>query len=377
MNIETKIDSRLWDAIRSSFENRNYTGSIQDSIYFLSDLIREKSGLEGDGTSLVGQAFGGSSPILKVNSLKTENDKNVQKGVEQLLRGLYQAVRNPRSHEKYADSEDDAISIILFINYLVRIIDKSKTPFLENIFISRVLDPSFVPKKRYAELLVNEIPEKKRMDIFYGVFRQLPNSDAQKLKYFFDALFDKVTEEEKREINNEVSDLLKTEEEIGNIRIIIQAFSDSWPKLDEAARLRIENKLIDNIKEGRWDPKTNKCRSGAFGTWATNITQYFALKDDLLYVLTNKLDNPNRAEQDYVFRFFSRTLCELVESPTARLKKIVIAGLKAGDLRFKELVESAFFWHGNEWNEPFKQFLESFEETSLPYDPEYDDDIPF
>jgi hypothetical protein len=81
MNIETRIDKRLWDAIRSSYENRNFTGSIQDSIYFLSDLIREKSGLEGDGATLVGQAFGGSSPLLKVNRLKTENDKNVQKGI--------------------------------------------------------------------------------------------------------------------------------------------------------------------------------------------------------------------------------------------------------------------------------------------------------
>jgi uncharacterized protein (TIGR02391 family) len=76
MNIETRIDERLWDAIRSSYGNRNYTGAIQDSMYFQGDLIRERSGLEGDGVALAGQAFGGRSPILKVNKLKTESEKN-------------------------------------------------------------------------------------------------------------------------------------------------------------------------------------------------------------------------------------------------------------------------------------------------------------
>ncbi len=113
MNLETRIDTRLWDAVRISYENRNFTGLIQDSMYFLTDLIREKTGLEGDGASLVGQAFGGRSPLLKVNKLQTESEKNEQKGVEQIIRGLYQAIRNPRSHEKILDTEENATAIIL------------------------------------------------------------------------------------------------------------------------------------------------------------------------------------------------------------------------------------------------------------------------
>jgi uncharacterized protein (TIGR02391 family) len=378
MNLQTRIDERLWDAIRNSFENRNYTGAIQDSMYFLSDLIRERSGLEGDGVALVGQAFGGRSPLLKVSKLKTESEKNVQKGVEQLLRGLYQAVRNPRSHGKHLDTEEDAVAMILFINYLVKIIDKSKTPFLEHVFISRVLDPDFVPKKRYAQLLVGQIPEKKRMEIFYGVFQRLSEGDGNKLKYFFDALFDVISPEEKQEIYLEVSDLLKHADEIEIIRSVIQAFPEIWPELEESARLRIENKLIDSIKDGKWDPKMDQCRSGAFGTWATNITEDFSLKDDLLYVLTNKLASSDRGEQDYVFHFFSGTFGELAESPTPRLKRIIINGLKAGDARFKNMVENSFNWLGEKWSDPFKEALESFEEKPLPYDPDYDDhDIPF
>jgi uncharacterized protein (TIGR02391 family) len=378
MNIETRIDERLWDAIRSSYENRNYTGAIQDTMYFLSDLIRERSGLEGDGVTLVGQAFGGGSPLLKVNQLKTESEKNVQKGIEQLFRGLYQAVRNPRSHGKHSDTEEDAIAIILFMNYLVKTIDKSKTPFLENAFISRVLDPDFVPKERYAQLLVSEIPEKKRMDIFYGVFQRLSDGDGKKLKYFFDALCNVVTFEEKQEIYREVSELLKHADEIGIIRSVIQAFHEIWPQLDESARLRTENKLIDSIRDGKWDAKANKCRSGAFGTWASNLTEQFILKNELLYVLLGKLESSDRGEQDYVFQYCSGIFGELSKKPTSRLEKTIINGLTAGDVRFKNLVENNLFWLGKEWNDPFKEAIESFEEQPLPFDPEYDDaDVPF
>jgi uncharacterized protein (TIGR02391 family) len=81
MNLETRIDQRLWDAMRSSYENRNFTGAIQDSMYFLTNLIREKTGLEGDGVPLVGLAFGGRNPLLKINKMQTESEKMSNKGL--------------------------------------------------------------------------------------------------------------------------------------------------------------------------------------------------------------------------------------------------------------------------------------------------------
>jgi uncharacterized protein (TIGR02391 family) len=150
MNLQTKLDPRLWDAIRATYENRNFTGAILDAMYFLSDLVRERTGLESDGVALVGQAFGGNSPKLKVSPLQTESDWNVQRGVEQLLRGMYQTVRNPRSHGKIEDNEDDSQAIILFVNYLVKLIGQSKSPFSKTEFVSRVFDPNFVASERHS-----------------------------------------------------------------------------------------------------------------------------------------------------------------------------------------------------------------------------------
>src|SRR5215467_12874613 len=105
MNLETKLEPALWETIRASYEARNYSAAVLDSIHFVGDVLRERSGLEGDGVSSVGDAFGGKTPRLRVNKLQTESEQNIQKGVEALFRGLYQAIRNPRSHGKYIDDE--------------------------------------------------------------------------------------------------------------------------------------------------------------------------------------------------------------------------------------------------------------------------------
>ena len=128
INLEPVLSRPLWAAIERSYQSGQFTAAILDAIHYLGELIREKSGIEGDGAQLIGQAFGGDNPPIKVNKLQTESERNVQKGLEQLLRGLYQAVRNPRSHEKYNDSSDDAEGILLFVNYLIKIISQSKSP---------------------------------------------------------------------------------------------------------------------------------------------------------------------------------------------------------------------------------------------------------
>lgn len=82
MNLKTHIHPQLWLAISNTYEAENYSHSILDAIHYLSDMLREKSGQDGDGQSLVGKALGGKSPILRINKLQTESERNVQKGLQ-------------------------------------------------------------------------------------------------------------------------------------------------------------------------------------------------------------------------------------------------------------------------------------------------------
>ncbi|MEK7405224.1 MAG: TIGR02391 family protein [Acidobacteriota bacterium] len=384
MNLETRLDPRLWEAVRPSLEVRKFTAAILDGIHLLSDVIRERSGLEGDGVALIGAAFGGTAPKLKVNRLITESEQNVQKGVEALLRGVYQAIRNPRSHDAYQDEEREAVAILLFLDYLLRIVDRSRTPFSLAAFVARVLDPDFVPKERYATLLAKEIPPKHRLATCREVFARRAEGDAKKLRFFFDAVLSVMSLDEHGELCELLSAELRQTDDEGTIRFVLGAFPpDLWPRLDEIARLRIENKLICSVRDGRWVERQNRCTGGALGTWATSIIHQFTLKDELWHTLVNKLGSPNTEEQHYVFNYFLRYADACFDAPSPYLILAVKKGLKAGDRRFKTAVEG---W-GQEnivearapdhpWRKPFAEALAKF--TAAPEVVEIsDEDVPF
>jgi uncharacterized protein (TIGR02391 family) len=378
MNIETLLDQRLLSAIQSTYSDRNFTGAILDAIYFLSDLIREKTALQSDGTALAGQALGGKSPRLKVNKLETESERNIQAGVEQLLRGLYQAVRNPRSHGKHLDKQEDADAIILFINYLAHIIDQSKAPFTKSEFLKRVFDPLFVEKERYAQLLASEIPPKYRLEVILDVFRSRETGEGKKLAYFVSALLPKLTKEQKSQLYSAMSEELKLSDSDAAIRTIIEIFpNDSLSHLDESARLRTENKLIQSITQGSFTEWKGRCNAGALGTWASSCCDYFLLKTDLFNVLTHKLSSTNPEEQAYVFHFFWNALVRLFNPPPQRLVNVIKIQLKKGNKALHDKLTVMQSFGDTEWAEAFKAEIEAFKEQEPTPEQPDDNDIPF
>jgi len=175
MDISKQLQEELWESIEKSYLAEDYTTAILNSIIYLQDIIREKSNLELDGVDLINQAFNEKNPKISVSKMETKSDKNIQKGLRELLSGIYTHIRNPRSHDKYRDSKEDAIAIILFVNYLLNIIDKSKTSFSIEKFIHQVYDDYFYPTEEYGQLLVNDIPKKQVEDVFYRLYESIDN----------------------------------------------------------------------------------------------------------------------------------------------------------------------------------------------------------
>lgn len=379
MNLETKLDRRLWEAIRSSAESRNFKGAVLDAIHLLTDVIRERSGLDGDGVALIGQAFGGTSPKLKVNRLQTESEINAQRGIEAILRGVYQAIRNPRSHEQHQDTERDAQAVILFIDYLLRVVDESRSPFSLPTFVARVIDPDFVPSERYATLLVDEIPQGKRLAVCREVFARRGEAFTKNAGAFHIAVLKVMRPEEISELATLLSDELRTTDDDDTIRFVLGGYPESiWPTLDEVARLRIENKLIKSISEGRLT--NGDCVGGALGTWAIRILGHLSLKHELWFAVTSKLKSPNAAEQEYAFNYFMVHAQQAFDAPPRRLVIAINEGLRAGDNRFKYWADQ---WATDDfdqrppdhaWREPFAKALAEFKEAPQVSN---DDDIPF
>ncbi len=384
MNLETRIDERLWQTIRENYENSRYTSSILDSIYFLNDLIRDKTGIESDGVALIGQAFGGKQPRLKVNSLQTESDWNVQEGLEQILRGIIKAIRNPRSHEKYSDKVIDADSIIIFVNWLIGIIDQSRTQFSESSFLKLVFDPDFVEKDRYGALLAEQVPPRKRLDVMIKVFRQR-EGQFNKIKYFVNALLKRMIDEEITELYKVISEELRITDEDKPIYTLMQAFPmEYWSRLDEISRMRAENMIIKSIKIGSYDISQNKCLKGALGTWARGRARYFLLKQETADACIEKLSSSDTYEQDCVFQYLFDEISKVLQKPNWMFQAAVKRGLKEGDKRFYNALHSFLEYKEdgtqsleNPWMKPFAEQWNNFKEAEQTKGPFPEDDIPF
>jgi uncharacterized protein (TIGR02391 family) len=310
VGLEGEIDSRLWTAVQKSYDDGDYAGSILDSFYFLSDLIRDKSGCESDGHALIGAAFGGANPIVKVNAFRTETDQSEQRGIEQLLRGLYGALRNPRSHEKRVDPAETADTVIKFISLVVGMIDKSRSPFDTQQIVGKVFDRHFVPTEEYAGALVSKIPLGKRYDVVSQVFAKRMEGKLENVGLFTRALLDTLSGEAQASYWDMVSTALEEATNDAEFRTATFLASSEWGKLSDLARLRTENRLIASIREGEYDPVTGNCSKGSLGTWASRLTSHFTMKSELLTALSLKVLSGDREAREYVMKYFRGALID-------------------------------------------------------------------
>ncbi|WP_348620200.1 TIGR02391 family protein [Paenibacillus polymyxa] len=380
--LETQIDKKLWNSIKKNYESRSFSESIIDAIYFLSNLIRDKTGLESDGAALIGQAFGGAQPLIKVNALQTESEINVQKGLEQILRGIYQAIRNPRSHDRFEDSQKEADAIITFIDYLRSVIDHSKTQFSEVEFMNRVFDSNFVPNNRYAELLVEEIPKRKRLNFAIEVYKKKETGDGKKLGVFIHAILKQFSEEEATQFFTVISDELSTvtEEKIIRLNLQIVPF-EMWHRIREISRIRIENTLMESMTDGKYSINLNRCKGGSLASWvAWGKIKYFTFIEDVIGILVKKLESTDRTEVEYVLRYFWDDIIENIELPNYSFYRILKQRLKDGDKKIYIKLEDLFIWDPEETEfykaikEEYEGFQEKEESQELDID---DDDLPF
>jgi uncharacterized protein (TIGR02391 family) len=382
MSFQSQLDARLWAAVQKSYEDGDHSGSILDSFYFLSELIRNKSGCESDGAALIGAAFGGQNPVVKINAFRTESELSEQRGVEQLLRGLYLALRNPRSHEKRIDSAETAEAVITFISFLIGMIDKSKSPFDTEQIIQKVFDKHFVPSPQYAEAIATKVPVGKRYDLLCQVFQRRTDGKIEHIALFVRALSATLGDESKSSFWEMVSGALEEAASDAEVRTAVFITGSEWDKLSEIARLRTEHRLIASISEGEYNSQTKSCPKGSLGTWASGITSHFGSKEALKEALIARVSSGGQAGVDYVLRYFQAELFDRKSKPSWALVHALKQRLDSND----KAIETALWFVGTtqcnkQWTDEMKGPLSNFKERNP--DPDYidvgisDDDIPF
>ncbi len=339
MNLQTHISPELWQAIASPYGAGHYTHAVLEAVHHLTAVLRDRSGADGDGVALVGQALGGDAPKLRVNSLQSESERNVQKGLENILRGVYLAIRNPRSHEQCNDPQEDADAIIHFVDYLLRILNASKEAFTLEGFMNSVADPEFVESQRYAELLTNEVPANRRGDALAALFGARLTVELRKRRFLVETLLSLLSDTQLAQYLVTVSDELRTATEGVAIRTALQMITpDLWPRISEAPRLRIENKLIRDIRQG--EIRSDNKVIGSLGTWASAFVAHFSLRAEGAASLIAKLEYGDACARHYVGKYFLYYMPQILteEREVTRAIRAIATAIRKDDAHLREAV---------------------------------------
>ena len=369
MRLSTSIDPKLWSQLEATYEAKNYKAAIMEAFHYLSDLIRDKSGLDGDGTQLVGNAFGGKNPLLKINKCETESERNIQQGTEAILRGLYQSIRNPRSHGIHHDSQRDCDSIVQFIDFMLAVVDKSPSVFDKESVMRQIFDGRFVAGKRYADLVVAEIPFNKRWDVLVEAYRRKDNSYWRNIGTFFNTLISSVSSEERTAFLRIVSDELKVCTSDEAVATVVHLVSPPhWNEIAERSRLRAENILNESVRDAYISREDGRCVQGFYGQWIQGIAHDMILRDQLAAILSKKLRSGDWGHESYVLSTLFSTFVSLRPVPTAEDVQRIQDALEAGDHRFQEALgslETSLTSLSLSWKEPFQDRLWDFRRTNV------------
>jgi uncharacterized protein (TIGR02391 family) len=105
--------------------------AVFEAVKGLAQRIRDMSGLDADGAKLIDAAFGVQQPVIVFNALRTETELNEQRGLANIMKGVFGAVRNPQAHTPkllWHISEDDALDLLGTISLLHRRLDTAVVP---------------------------------------------------------------------------------------------------------------------------------------------------------------------------------------------------------------------------------------------------------
>jgi uncharacterized protein (TIGR02391 family) len=371
MNLESSINPELWKAIEASYESENYSHAIEDAMAFVTETLRDKSGIDGDGKQLVGKTLGfspGKPPKIQLNKLETETEKNIQIGLREVLAGMYSLVRNPRSHESISDDKKSADAIIFFIDYLLSYLGESQASFTIDSFIRSVEDDYFVNVQDYVDALVQNIPIRKRSDVLIALYKNASWGKEENYSIVIDTMLEIVSDKEINDLLNVISNRLKTARvnyEVSLTRKIIP--SDLWPRIELMARLRAENILLKNLAEAWYTPETDTT-NGSAATWIKGIIQHFSLRDELQETLINLMYKEDFDYHNYVAKYFFYIAPRiyLKESDINRFTRAISSSLEKGNAYVKDKLLEIVGEFPSYWQESITKNLAKLTDPEKP-----------
>lgn len=116
-------DTGLRDVIQHLYRDKYYANAVEEAYKYLNNVVKQASGNSADGADLMRSTFSRNNPILRLNTLNTQSQRDQQQGYMDILAGCMTGIRNPRAHEhQYLDEPAVALELLVMANHLIRMV---------------------------------------------------------------------------------------------------------------------------------------------------------------------------------------------------------------------------------------------------------------
>ena len=114
---------------KNKFEDGYYADAVESAFKEINkrvkEIVKNKTGEELDGASLMNKALSERNPIVVLDDLSSETGRNIQKGYMQIFAGAMIGIRNPKAHENITISRERAIHFIFLASLLMYKLDEA------------------------------------------------------------------------------------------------------------------------------------------------------------------------------------------------------------------------------------------------------------
>ena len=127
-NIHPKLEKSKQQLLKSEFDS-----AVREAAIAVETSLKVKSGLDSHGFDLATRALSfefdkttsniKKTPLIAINNLKTESERNEQDGLRYMLMGYFQGVRNIYQHNSVGAGVSNAISAVIQASFFLDILD--------------------------------------------------------------------------------------------------------------------------------------------------------------------------------------------------------------------------------------------------------------
>lgn len=123
---------RLVEASKSLFETGHYAQAIFEAFKAVNNFLKEKTVLSLDGKALMSKVFNENAPIIRLNELLSQSDRDEQEGFKFLFMGAMVGIRNPKAHDNVVQTDPyRTLEYLGFASLLMKRVEEGKVAPLQ------------------------------------------------------------------------------------------------------------------------------------------------------------------------------------------------------------------------------------------------------